>query len=100
MTISELPKFPVVRRDLSLLLDKEVTFAELEQVARKAEKKLLKGVSLFDVYEGKNLPAGKKSYALSFILQDTERTMSDKQIEAIMEKIQKSLLDTFAASLR
>ena len=100
MTISELPKFPVVRRDLSLLLDKEVTFAELGQVAGKAEKKLLKSVSLFDVYEGKNLPAGKKSYALSFFLQDTERTMSDKQIEAIMEKIQKSLLDTFAASLR
>ena len=89
-----------MRRDLSLLLDKEVTFAELEQVARKAEKKLLKSVSLFDVYEGKNLPVGKKSYALSFFLQDTERTMSDKQIEAIMEKIQKSLLDTFAASLR
>lgn len=100
VTISELPKFPVVRRDLSLLLDKEVTFAELGQVAGKAEKKLLKSVSLFDVYEGKNLPAGKKSYALSFFLQDTERTMSDKQIEAIMEKIQKSLLDTFAASLR
>lgn len=100
VTISDLPKYPVVRRDLSLLIDQTVTFAELEQTARKAEKKLLKQVTLFDVYEGKNLPAGKKSYALSFFLQDTERTMSEKQIEAIMSKIQQSLLDTFGASLR
>ena len=60
----------------------------------------MKGVSLFDVYEGKNLPAGKKSYALSFYLQDTERTMSDKQIDAIMSKIRKSLEDGFGAELR
>ena len=98
--ISDLPKFPIVRRDLSLLIGKEVTFAELAEVARRAEKKLLKDVTLFDVYEGKNLPEGKKSYALTFSLQDTERTMSDKQIDAIMAKIQTSLKDTFGAELR
>ena len=98
--ISDLPKFPIVRRDLSLLIGKEVTFAELAEVARRAEKKLLKDVTLFDVYEGKNLPKGKKSYALTFSLQDTERTMSDKQIDAIMAKIQTSLKDTFGAELR
>ena len=98
--ISDLPKFPIVRRDLSLLISKEVTFAELAEVARRAEKKLLKDVTLFDVYEGKNLPEGKKSYALTFSLQDTERTMSDKQIDAIMAKIQTSLKDTFGAELR
>ena len=89
-----------MRRDLSLLIGKEVTFAELAEVARRAEKKLLKDVTLFDVYEGKNLPEGKKSYALTFSLQDTERTMSDKQIDAIMAKIQTSLKDTFGAELR
>ena len=77
-----------------------MTFAELAEVARRAEKKLLKDVTLFDVYEGKNLPEGKKSYALTFSLQDTERTMSDKQIDAIMAKIQTSLKDTFGAELR
>ena len=98
--IADLPKFPVVRRDLSLLLDEKITFAELAETARRAEKKLLRDVTLFDVYEGKNLPAGKKSYALSFYLQDTERTMSDKQIDAIMAKIRKSIEDTYGATLR
>ncbi len=98
--ITDLPKFPIVRRDLSLLLDEQTTFAELAETARRAEKKLLRDVTLFDVYEGKNLPAGKKSYALSFYLQDTERTMSDKQIDAIMAKIRKSIEDTHGASLR
>ena len=98
--ITDLPKFPIVRRDLSLLLDEQITFAELAETARRAEKKLLRDVTLFDVYEGKNLPAGKKSYALSFYLQDTERTMSDKQIDAIMAKIRKSIEDTHGASLR
>lgn len=100
LEVRELAKYPTVKRDLSLLIDEQTTFAELEQVARKAEKKLLKAVTLFDVYEGKNLPKGKKSYALSFYLQDTERTMSDKQIESIMGKIRKSLEDTFGAELR
>ena len=98
--ISDLPKFPIVRRDLSLLIGKEVTFAELAEVARRAEKKLLKDVTLFDVYEGKNLPEGKKSYALTFSLQDTERTMSEGQIETIMTKIQKNLLESLGAELR
>ena len=98
--IADLPKFPVVRRDLSLLLDEKITFAELAETARRAEKKLLRDVTLFDVYEGKNLPAGKKSYALSFYLQDTERTMSDKQIDAIMAKIRKSIEDIYGATLR
>ena len=98
--ITDLPKFPIVRRDLSLLLDEQITFAELAETARRAEKKLLRDVTLFDVYEGKNLPAGKKSYALSFYLQDTERTMSDKQIDAIMAKIRKSIEDTHGATLR
>ena len=80
-------KFPAVRRDLSLLLDKEVLFSDLQRLALKTEKKLLKEVQIFDVYEGKNLPENKKSYALSFTLQDENKTLNDKQIEKIMQKI-------------
>ena len=98
--INDLPKYPEVKRDLALLVDKSVKFADLAQAAYAAEKKLLKQVTLFDVYEGKNLEAGKKSYALSFILQDTENTLKDKQIEAIMAKLQKTFEDKFAAKLR
>ena len=83
----ELPKYPAVRRDLSLLLDTNITFEDLKSEARKIEKKLLKSVSLFDVYEGKNLDKGKKSYALSFILLDNSKTLNDKQIDKIMNKI-------------
>ena len=97
---AEISKYPAVKRDLALLIDKNVTFAQIEQVARETEKKLLKAVNLFDVYEGKNLEAGKKSYALSFILQDTENTLKDKQIEAIMAKLQKVFEDQFGAKLR
>jgi phenylalanyl-tRNA synthetase beta chain len=96
----ELPKFPEVKRDLSLLLDKEVSFSDLKQEAEKAEKKLLKSVGLFDVYEGKNLEKGKKSYALRFVLADESKTLSDKEIDKSMERIQKSLLEKFDASLR
>lgn len=99
-TITDLPKYPVVRRDLSLLLDSQITFAQIEAVAYKSEKKLLKKCELFDVYEGKNLPAGKKSYAVAFYLQDETQTMDDKQIEAIMSKIQKMLETQLATSLR
>jgi phenylalanyl-tRNA synthetase beta chain len=95
-----LPKYPEVKRDLALLVDKSVKFADLAAAATAAEKKLLKQVTLFDVYEGKNLEAGKKSYALSFILQDTENTLKDKQIEAIMAKLQKTFEEKFAAKLR
>ncbi len=96
----ELSKFPAVSRDLALLIDSDVEFAQVEQVARQSEKKLLKKVELFDVYQGKNLPAGKKSYAVNFILEDEERTLNDKQIEAIMQKIIKNLTNKLGAELR
>ena len=100
VTFSEISKFPAVKRDLALLLDKSVQFAEIEKIARDSERKLLKDISLFDVYEGKNLPAGKKSYAVSFFLQDETKTLNDKQIDAIMQKIRKNLEDKLGASLR
>ena len=100
IVISELPKFPVVKRDLSLLIDQQTKCVEIEAIAYKSEKKLLKKCELFDVYEGKNLPAGKKSYAVSFFLQDETQTMSEKQIESIMSKIQRSLETQLGASLR
>ena len=98
--INDLPKYPEVKRDFALLVDKQVTFADLAQAAYATEKKLLKAVNLFDVYEGKNLEAGKKSYALSFILQDADNTLKDKQIEAIMAKLQKTFEEKFGAKLR
>ena len=97
---TEIPKNPAVSRDLALLVDQQTEFAQIEQTARQAEKKLLKKVELFDVYEGKNLPAGKKSYAVNFILQDEERTMNDKQIDAIMQKLIASLQKQLGAELR
>ena len=97
---TEIPKHPAVSRDLALLVDSNVKFAQIEQIARQAEKKLLKSVELFDVYEGKNLPAGKKSYAVNFILQDEEKTMNDKQIEAIMQKLIAQLTKQLHAELR
>lgn len=96
---AELPKTQGVERDLALLVDKNVKFAEIEDVIRKTEKKLLRDVRLFDVYEGKNLPSGKKSYAVSMKLQDMEKTLNDKQIEATMNKIINAL-QTFGAELR
>ena len=98
--INDLPKFPEVKRDFALLVDKSVKFADLAKAALTTEKKLLKAVNLFDVYEGKNLEAGKKSYALSFILQDSENTLKDKQIEAIMAKLLKTFEEKFGAKLR
>ncbi len=83
----EVSKFPAVRRDLSMLVDKAVTFSQLKQVAQKTERKLLKDVNVFDVYQGDKLPAGKKSYALSFTLQDEEKTLTDKAIDSIMQKL-------------
>ncbi len=100
ITYTELSKFPAVRRDLALLLDKNILFDQIEKIAYKTEKKLLKDVTLFDVYEGKNLPEGKKSYAVNFVLQDSEKTLNDKQIDAIMQKIQKSLESELGAQLR
>ena len=97
---TEIPKYPAVSRDLALLIDKNVEFAQIEQIARQTEKKLLKKLELFDVYEGKNLPEGKKSYAVNFVLQDMEKTMSDKQIEAIMNKLIQNLKKQLGAELR
>ena len=100
VTFTDIPRQPAVSRDLALLVDNAVEFAQIEQVARQAEKKLLKQVELFDVYEGKNLPAGKKSYAVNFILQDEEKTMNDKQIDAIMQKLIAQLTSKLGAQLR
>ncbi|MCR5197349.1 MAG: phenylalanine--tRNA ligase subunit beta [Prevotella sp.] len=97
---TDIPKHPAVSRDLALLVDSNVEFAQIEQIARQSEKKLLKSVELFDVYEGKNLPAGKKSYAVNFILQDEEKTMNDKQIDAIMQKLIQNLKKQLGAELR
>ena len=96
----EIAKFPPVKRDLALLVDQTVQFADIERIAFDTEKKLLRSVSLFDVYEGKNLPAGKKSYAISLILQDTEKTLNDKAIEATMQKFIKNFEAKLGASLR
>lgn len=97
---SELPKFPEVKRDLALLVDAGVTFEELRKMAFGVEKKLLKSVSLFDVYQGDKLPAGKKSYALSFILRDAERTLDDKTIDRIMNNLIKQYTDKAGAQIR
>ena len=97
---TEVPKFPAVSRDLALLVDNSVEFAQIEQIARQTEKKLLKKVELFDVYEGDKLPAGKKSYAVNFILQDEEKTMGDKQIDAIMQKLMANIKKQLNAELR
>lgn len=96
----ELPKTFAVRRDFSLLLDKKVTFSEIEEIARNTDKQLLQEVGLFDVYEGKNLPEGKKSYAVSFKFQDAEKTLKDAQIDAMMEKIRAELEGKLGAELR
>lgn len=87
ITYKELSKFPSVRRDLSLLVDQTVSFASLEKIARKTDKKLLKEVNVFDVYQGDKLPENKKSYALSFVFQDEEKTLTDKQIDALVQKL-------------
>ena len=97
---TDIPKFPSVSRDLALLIDKSVEFQQIEDIARQTEKKLLKKVELFDVYEGDKLPEGKKSYAVNFILQDAEKTMGDKQIDAIMQKLIQNLKQKLNAELR
>jgi len=96
----DIPKYPEVRRDLALLVDENVTFDAIYTIARQTEKTLLKEVNLFDVYQGKNLPEGKKSYAVSFILQDNSKTLTDEQIDKIVSKLQKNLENEVGASLR
>jgi phenylalanyl-tRNA synthetase beta chain len=98
--VSELPKFPAVKRDLALLLDEKVSFKEIYNLAFQSERKLLKDVDLFDVYQGKNLPEGKKSYAVSFVLQDESKTLADKQIDKIMQKLQQTFEKNLDAVLR
>ena len=100
VNFTEISKFPAVSRDLALLVDKSVEFARIEQIAFAADRKFLKKVTLFDVYEGKNLEAGKKSYAVNFLLQDDTKTMNDKQTDAVMAKIIASLEKQLGAKLR
>lgn len=96
----DIPKFPAVRRDLSMLVDKAVNFNQLKQIAQKTERKLIKAINVFDVYEGDKLPAGKKSYALSFTLQDDEKTLNDKAIDGIMQKLIHNLGKEVGAVIR
>ena len=96
----EIAKFPPVKRDLALLVNKDVKFADIEKLAFETDRKLLKSVNLFDVYEGQNLPEGTKSYAVSFIIQDTEKTLVDKQIDGLMQKLIKTFETKLGAQLR
>ena len=96
----EVSKFPEVRRDLSLLVDKSVSFDELNKIAQQADNKILKSVNLFDVYEGDKLPAGKKSYALSFTMADESKTLTDKYVDKVMDKLMKSFTDKAGAEIR
>jgi len=97
---TDIPKYPEVRRDLALLIDQNVTYDNIYAIARQTEKSLLKRINLFDVYEGENLPEGKKSYAISFIIQDSAKTLTDAQIDKIMGKLQKNFETELGASLR
>jgi phenylalanyl-tRNA synthetase beta chain len=100
VAFSEMPKFPEVRRDLALLLDEKVSYAELRAAAFKQEKKLLRQVGLFDVYRGDKIPAGKKQYALSFVIQDPERTLTDQDTERVMDRLLSTFVKDFGAQLR
>ncbi|HKJ48170.1 MAG TPA: phenylalanine--tRNA ligase subunit beta, partial [Christiangramia sp.] len=99
-SFTSIPKYPSVRRDFALLLDESVTYDEIEQIARQTEKKMLTNVNLFDVYQGKNLPEGKKSYAVSFIFQDEHKTLTDKQVDKMMNKLQHRFEKELKAELR
>ncbi len=100
LTYKEVPKFPIIRRDFALLLDQEVTFESLKNISYKIERKILKSVELFDVFEGKKLPKGKKSYGISFTFQDQNKTLTDKQVDKIMEKFKQNFIKEFSAELR
>jgi phenylalanyl-tRNA synthetase beta chain len=95
-----IPKFPEVRRDIALLVDDEITFAQIEKLAFQTEKKLLKKIGLFDVYEGEKIAPGKKSYAMNLILQDEDKTLTDKEIEKSMDKLLRAMVSAFNAQLR
>ena len=100
ISFTDIPKYPEVKRDFALLLNDDVTFESIYTIAKQSERKLLKDVNLFDVYQGKNLPEGKKSYAVSFTLQDEHKTLTDKQIDKIMSKLQQSFEKQLGAELR
>ena len=100
VSYTPLPKFPEVKRDLALLVDREVSFSTIKMWAHRTEKELLKSVSIFDVYEGSHLPEGKKSYAVSFVLRDDSKTLNDKQIEKVMEKLVNAFQREFGAQIR
>jgi len=100
MKVSNITKFPSVKRDLALMLDEKVTFKEIYDLAFQSERNLLKDVDLFDVYQGDKLPEGKKSYAVSFVLQDKNKTLEDRQIDKIMQKLQQSFEKNLKAVLR
>jgi len=100
ISYAEVPKFPEVRRDLAVVLDLSITYEELEQAAYQAEKHILKGVSLFDIYQGEKIGQGKKSYAMSFLLRDDEKTLTDQTIEKTMDKILRAFQEKFHATLR
>ena len=100
ITFKSIPKYPEVRRDFALLLDDSITFEAIYKIAKQTEKQLLKQVNLFDVYQGKNLPKGKKSYAVSFTLQDEHKTLNEKQIDKIMNKLQTNFEKQLGAELR
>ncbi|MGB1451607.1 MAG: phenylalanine--tRNA ligase subunit beta, partial [Marinirhabdus sp.] len=100
VAVKPVPKYPKVKRDLALLLDENIAFENLKQTALKTENKLLRDVSLFDVYTGGNLPEGKKSYALSFTLQDERKTLTDKQIDKTMKQLQQQFEKEYGATLR
>ena len=100
VAFKEMPRFPEVRRDLALLLDEQVSYSQLRAAALKSARKLLRSVSLFDVYRGDKIPAGKKQYALSFVIRDEEKTLTDQDVEKVMERILDSFTKEFGATLR
>ena len=97
---TEVPRYPAVKRDLSLVIEKSINFEKIEDIARRAEPRLLKGISLFDVYEGERIEAGKKAYAVSFILQDQEKTLTDKVIDKTMTRLMKAFENETGALIR
>ena len=98
--MTDLPKYPAVRRDLALLVDSAIPYASLRQASQKAGGALLRDINLFDVYQGENLPEGKKSYALSFVFRHDEKTLNDAAVDQSIKKILSSLEKQFQASLR
>ena len=100
LTYQPVPKFPEVRRDLSLVLDKHITFEETKRLAFKTERKLLKRLNVFSVYEGEKIEEGKKSYAINFILQDENKTLNDKQIDKVMANLMRSFEQELKAIIR